>query len=255
MLLSKPCATPCFPYNHLLSDDGKPYNHPTMYRSLVGALQYLTFTRPDIAFAVHQVCQFMQRPMESHFMAVKRILRYLKATRGCGIQYIRSSLDLTAYSDADWAEYLNDRRSTTGMVVFLGSNPISWMSKKQNTVSRSLTEAEYRALSTTAAELDWITSLLSFLQIPLAETPLLFCDNLSAITLTCNPIQHQRTKHIEVDVHFVRERVAKQQLHVHFVSSNEQFVDILTKGLSAPLFQTHCANLRLNFSAPELEGG
>ncbi|CAN6697291.1 unnamed protein product [Malus baccata var. baccata] len=154
MLLSKPCATPCLPYNRLLSNDGQPFNNPTMYRSLVGALQYLTFTRPDIAFAVHQVCQFMQRPMDSHFMAVKRILRYLKATRGCGIQYVRGSLDLAAYSDADWAGDPNDRRSTTGMVVFLGSNPISWMSKKQHTVSRSSTEAEYRALSTTAAELD-----------------------------------------------------------------------------------------------------
>ncbi|CAN6676589.1 unnamed protein product [Malus baccata var. baccata] len=188
MLLSKPCATPCLPYNRLVSDDGKPYNNPTLYKSLVGALQYLTFTRPDIAFAVHQVCQFMQRPMESHFISVKRILRYLKATQGCGIQYIRGSLDLTAYSDADWVGDSNDRRSTTGIVAFLGSNPISWMSNKQNTVSRSSTEAEYRALSTTAAELDWIKSLLTFLKFPIAETPLLFCDNLSAISLTCNPV-------------------------------------------------------------------
>ncbi|KAM1198680.1 hypothetical protein TB2_009858 [Malus domestica] len=128
------------------------------------------------------------------------------------------------------------------------------MSKKQNRVSRSSTKAEYQALSTTATELDWIKSLLHFLQIPITEKPLLFCDNLSAIALTCNPIQHQRTKHIELDVHFFRERVATQQLQVHFVSSTEQFADILTKGLSAPIFQTHCANLRLNFSAPELEG-
>nr|XP_028962169.1 uncharacterized protein LOC114826260 [Malus domestica] len=157
MLLSKPCATPCLPYNRLLLDDGKPYNNPSLYRSLVGALQYLTFTRPDIAFAVHQVCQFMQRPMESHFVAVKQILMYLKATRGC-----------------DWAGDPNDRRSTTGMVVFLGSNPISWLSKKQTTVSRSSTEAEYRALSTTATELDWLKSLLHFLQISITEQPLLF---------------------------------------------------------------------------------
>ncbi|KAM1314068.1 hypothetical protein ACFX2F_017999 [Malus domestica] len=114
----------------LLKDDGKPYNNPALYRSLVSALQYLTFTRPDIAFAVHQVCQFMQNPMESHFMAVKRILRYIKATQGCGIHYVKSSLDITAYSDTDWVGDPNDRRSTTRMVVFLGSNPISWSSKK-----------------------------------------------------------------------------------------------------------------------------
>ncbi|XP_018507040.2 uncharacterized mitochondrial protein AtMg00810-like [Pyrus x bretschneideri] len=203
MLLSKPCATPCLPYNRLLKDDGKPYNNPALYRSLVGALQYLTFTRPDISFAVHQVCQFMQCPMESHFLAVKHILRYLKATQGCGLHYIKGSLEITAYSGADWAGDPNDRRSTTGLVVFLGSNPISWSSKKQNTISWSSTEAEYRALSTIAAELDWIKQLLLFLHVPLSVQPVLLCDNLSAIALTCNPVQHQRTKHIEIDVHFV----------------------------------------------------
>lgn len=149
----------------------------------------------------------------------------------------------------------NDRRSTTGLVVFLGSNPVSWSSKKQQTVSRSSTEAEYRALSTTSAELDWIKQLLVFLQVPIAQQPVLFCDNLSAIALSFNPVQHQRTKHIEIDVHFVRERVAKQQLFVQFVSSREQFANILTKGLSAPLFHTHCHNLMLGLSSQEIEGG
>ena len=140
-------------------------------------------------------------------------------------------------------------------MVFLGNNPIAWSSKKQQTVSRSSTEAEYRALSTTAAELDWVQELLTFLKIPLESTPVLFCDNMSAIALSFNPVQHQRTKHIEVDVHFVRERVAHKQLLVQFVSSSEQFVDILTKGLSSPLFATHCSNLQLGSSQPELEGG
>lgn len=114
-----------------------------------------------------------------------------------------------------------DKRSTTSLAVFLGNNPISWSSKKQQTVSRSSTEAEYLALSSTSAKIDWIKQLLEFLQVLFSSTPILLCDNLSAIALAFNPVQHQYTKHIEVDVHSVRERVAKQQLFVQFVSSKE----------------------------------
>ncbi|XP_050154870.1 uncharacterized mitochondrial protein AtMg00810-like [Malus sylvestris] len=252
---SKPCATPCLPYNRLVLDDGKPYNNPGLYRSLVGALQYLTFTRPDIAFAVHQVCQFMQNPMESHFTVVKRILRYLKGSVHLGVQYVKGDLDVRAYSDTDWAGDPNDRRSTTGFVVFLGSNPISWSSKKQQTISRSSTEVEYRALSSTAAELDWIKQLLSFLHVPIPYQPMFYYDNMSTIALTCNLVLHQRTKHIEVDIHFVQERVNKKLLTVQFVLSADQYADILTKGLSAPLYQTHCHNLSLAVFATEFEGG
>jgi len=249
------CDTPCLPYHRLLKDDGEPYPNPQLYISLVGALQYLTFTTPDIAFFVHQVCQFMQHPMMSHFTAVKRILRYLKGTLKFGLSYTRGDLQLKAFSDVDWAGDSNDRRSTTSLVVFLGNNPISWSSKKQQTVSRSSIEAEYRALSFTSAELDWIKQLLAFLHISLHGMPVLFCDNLSVIALSFNPVQHQKTKHIEVDVHFVRVRVSHQQLSVQFVSFQEQFADILTKGLSAPLFYTHCCNLTLGSSPLDLVGG
>ncbi|KAI5347902.1 hypothetical protein L3X38_000789 [Prunus dulcis] len=142
MFDAKPCDTPWLPYNWLLKEDGDPYSNPKLYRSIVGALQYLTFTRPDIAFSVHQVCQFMQNPMVSHFTAVKRILRYLMGTMQFGISYTIGDLQLKAFSDADWAGDPNDRISTIGLVVFLGNNPISWSSKKQQTVSRSSTEAE-----------------------------------------------------------------------------------------------------------------
>ena len=122
-------------------------------------------------------------------------------------------------------------------------------------MSRSSTEAEYRALSTASSELDWIKQLLQFLRVNLPQTPVLFCDNLSAIALSFNPVQHQRTKHIEIDVHFVRERVSTNQLAVQFVSSQEQFADILTKGLSSPLFLSHVRNLRLGLCKPGIEGG
>ncbi|XP_016649007.1 PREDICTED: uncharacterized mitochondrial protein AtMg00810-like [Prunus mume] len=170
---SKPCPTPCLPYHRLLKDDGKPYSHPEQYRSIVGALQYLTFTRPDIAFSVNQACQFMHNPMESHVVAVKRILRYLKGTLAFGIWFKPGLLHLHAYSDADWAGDPNDRRSVSGFIVYLGSTPISWASKKQHTVSRSSTEAEYRALAIAAAELAWIRQLFCDLHVPLHVPPLI----------------------------------------------------------------------------------
>ncbi|CAN6706510.1 unnamed protein product [Malus baccata var. baccata] len=153
---SKPCPTPCLPSHRLLKDDGDPYHSPEQYRSIVGALQYVTFTRPDIAFSVNQCCQFMHSPMTSHVVAVKRILRYLSGTLDYGIHFKPGQLHLQAYSDADWAGDPNDRRSTSGHIVYLGSSPISWASKKQHTVSRSSTEAEYKALAIAAAKLAWI---------------------------------------------------------------------------------------------------
>ena len=219
MYTAKPYATPYLPYQRLLKDDGEPFDNPSLYRNIVGALQYLTFTRPDIVFAVYQVCQFMQHPFVDHFVVVKRILRYLKGTLPYGITYQKGSFNLKTFNDADWASDPNDCRSTTGLAVFLDSNPISWTSKKQHIVSRSSMEAEYRALSTSFAKMDWIKQLLQFLRIPLPQTPVPFYDNLSAIALSFNPMQHQRTKHIEIDVHFVRERVANNQLEVQFVSS------------------------------------
>jgi len=193
---SKSCATPCLPYHHLLKDDGKPYSHPQQYRSIVGALQYLTFTRPDIAFSVNQACQFMHNPMESHVVAVKRILRYLRGTLDYGIHFQPGTLNLQAYSDADWAGDPNDRHSISGFVVYLGSSSISWASKKQHTVSRSSAEAEYRALAIAAAKLTWIRQLFCDMHVPLLIPPLIHYDNISVISLASNLVFHSRMKHL-----------------------------------------------------------
>lgn len=127
--------------------------------------------------------------MIAHFIAVRKILRYLKGTQHCGIIYSKRDLSLKAFSDADWAGNPNDRQSTIGLVVFLGFNPIFWYSKKQQTMSRSFTEAKYRAMSTLAVELDWIQQLLTFLHVSISMPPVFFfCYNFSAITFSFNPI-------------------------------------------------------------------
>ncbi|KAM2087580.1 hypothetical protein ACFX1X_032109 [Malus domestica] len=192
--------------------------------------------------------------MISHVIAVKRIIRYLKGTSTYGIHFKPGPIHLQSYSDVDWAGDPNDRRSTSGFVVFLGSNPISWASKKQHTVSRSSTEAEYRALAITAAELAWIRQLLCDMHVPVYSSPMIFCDNVSAIALSSNPVFHAKSKHIEIDYHFVRERVTRGDLQVQHVSSSDQYADILIKGLSAPLFQHHCSNLMLSALEHQLEG-
>ncbi|KAM1416362.1 hypothetical protein ACFX2I_007917 [Malus domestica] len=244
----KPCSTPCKPHNQVLSNEGTLLSYPTLYRSLVGALQYLTFTRPDIAFAVNNVCQYMNAPTDIHFAMVKRILRFLQGTLHCGLTYIsRGPVTVTAYSDSDWAADLNTRRSITGYVVYLGQNPVSWQSKKQSSVSRSSTEAEYRALAHTTADISWIRLILKDLHEFVPSPPVLYCDNQSAIALSLNPVQHSRIKHLETDFHFVRERVQKGDLIVEYVCTKAQIADVLTKGLHGPDFLRHCFNLKLGY--------
>ncbi|KAL5579769.1 hypothetical protein UlMin_012211 [Ulmus minor] len=137
----------------LTATDGDPVPNVTKYRSIVGALQYITITRPEIAYCVNRVCQFMQKPLDHHWKAVKRILRYLKGTADEGITLRKTNnLSLIGYCDADWGNDLDNRRSTTGYCIFLGDSLISWSSKKQSVVSRSTTEAEYRSLANATSE-------------------------------------------------------------------------------------------------------
>ncbi|KAI5330224.1 hypothetical protein L3X38_029622 [Prunus dulcis] len=249
------CPTPSKPHTPVLPTDGEPLKEPSIYRSIVGALQYLTFTRPDLAYSVNTVCQFMNNPTEVHFQLVKRILRYIQGTLHYGLTYSSSvPVSLSAYSDADWAGDITTRRSTTGFVVFLGSNPISWQSKKQGSVSRSSTEAEYRALANASAEVAWIRQILADLHVFLSEPPLLFCDNMSALALSSNHVFHSRIKHLDVDFRFVRERIQRKDFLVQYIPTDDQVADILTKGLHSPIFVKHCRNLSLG-TLTEIEGG
>ncbi|XP_028108000.1 uncharacterized protein LOC114306874 [Camellia sinensis] len=204
-ILIKAGMTTCKPYNSPMSikpslgpDSALPFNQPELYRSVVGALQYLTITRPDLSFSGNQACKHMHAPTNAHFAAVKRLLRFVKGTLAHGRTFSPSSFELQAFSDSNWAGDALDRRSSSGYCVYLGSNLISWSAKKQPTVSRSSTEAEYRSLAHTTAELTWLTMLLRELQLHSPIPPILWCDNLSAIALASNPIVDIFTKPLSV---------------------------------------------------------
>ncbi|KAF5448208.1 hypothetical protein F2P56_028764 [Juglans regia] len=245
---SKPVSTPMVVAHHL-SIDGPVFDDPSLYQSLVGALQYLTITRPDLTHVVSAVSQYMHKPSLCHFQAVKRILRYIKGTLRYGLSFTpSSSRDILAYSDVDWAGCLDTRRSISGYVIYLGDNLVSWRSKKQPTVSRSSCESEYRALVSTAAEVKWLGHLLRDLKVISSSSPLLFCDNQSSIFLVANPVSHSRSKHIELNYHFVRELVASGQLRLQYVPTNLQLADIFTKSLSRPAFIFFRSKLRIQDS-------
>ncbi|GJT59750.1 putative RNA-directed DNA polymerase [Tanacetum coccineum] len=247
-----PVSSPMVTSSSLSLDDSTAFSNPAKYRQVVGSLQYVTLSRPDIAFAVNKVCQYMLAPTENHWYAVKHILRYLHGTVEHGMPIRRSSgSTLQAFTDvlwkgnpdtsleafsADWAGDSDDRRSTGGFAIYLGSNLISWTARKQRTVSRSSREVEYKALADTVAELTWLQALLHELGICSSSTPILWCDNLGATYLSANPIFRARKKYVEIDYHFVREMVAQGDLRVQHISTHDQIADIFTKPLQTPRF-------------------
>jgi hypothetical protein len=252
---AKPITSPMASSSALSAFTGDPMKDPmkdpSLYRSTVGSLQYLSLTRPDLSYAINRVCQFMHRPLKPHWQADKRILRYLKHTVSHGVLlHHNSSNTLQAYSDADWAGCPNDRRSTGAYCVYLGSNLTSWSSCKQPTVSKSSTEAEYKAVVNTTTELLWIRALLQELGITHSTPQTLWCDNIGATYMSVNPVFHARTKHVEIDFHFVRDRMADKSLVVRFVPTSYQIADVLTKLLVSAKFYHFC--YKLNVRSPPL---
>ena len=237
MLDAKPVATPMPISPKLTITSGQPMQDPREFRMIMGSLQYLSFTRPDIAYSVNKLSQFMHCPTDEHWQAVKRVLRYLAGTLSHGILFRRDTpLSLHAYSDADWAGDTDDFISTNAFILYIGATPIAWSSKKQTGVARSSTEAEYRVVANTAAELRWVCSLLTELGVTLTQPPVVFCDNVGATYLSANPVFHSRMKHLALDFHFVRENVRSGALRVTHVSTKDQLADVLTKPLPRPHF-------------------
>jgi len=233
----KPCPTPVDTKPKLGACNGIPYTDPTNYRRLVGTLQYLTLTRPDISYVVQQICLHMHDPKEEHMNALKRILHYLKGTTEFGMHLYKSTITtLLSYTDADWGGCPDTRRSTSEYYVFFGDNLISWSSKRQPTLSCFNVEAEYRGVDNVVSESCWIRNLFIELHFPIHKTTMVYCDNVSVIYLSGNPVQHHRTKHIEMDIHFVREKVTRGEVRVLHVPSRYQIADIFTKGLPRIIF-------------------
>ncbi|GJT85353.1 retrovirus-related pol polyprotein from transposon TNT 1-94 [Tanacetum coccineum] len=236
VLDSKPIATPMNPIIKLNSIDGYLLLDPSTYRTLVGKLLYLTITRPDLSFAAQALSQYSHSHRSLHFDALMKVLIYIKLCPGQGLFFPnKNNLLLTTYYDSDWASCATTRRSVSGYAIFLGHSLISWQSKKQVVVSRSSTEAEYRALADSTCEISWLKSLLVDLQVTVPTPSLVMCDNVSTIAFANNPIHHARTKHIEIDCHFVRDKIRQGHISPCFVPSKFQLADILTKGLSRVL--------------------
>ncbi|XP_019150318.1 PREDICTED: uncharacterized protein LOC109147132 [Ipomoea nil] len=207
-LSSKPVRTPMIQTSKLSQDTGTPLEENSQYRRLIGKLLYMTITRPDICFAIQQLSQFLDKPTTDHLQAAHRILRYVKNSPSKGIFFpANSSLKLRGFADSDWAACIDTRRSVTGFCMFLGEALISWKSKKQGTISRSSSEAEYKAMALAACEIQWLIYLLETLEVKMEGLAVLYSDSKSAIAIAENPVFHERTKHIEIDCHLIREKL------------------------------------------------
>ncbi|XP_042944495.1 uncharacterized protein LOC122278367, partial [Carya illinoinensis] len=226
---AKEIGTPMSPSTKLDKDEsGKPVDSK-IYRGMIGSLLYLTASRPDIMFSVCLCARFQSSPKESHLIAVKRILRYLSGTINLGLWYPKhTSFDLISYTDADYAGCKIDQKSTSGACHFLGHALVSWFSKKQNSVALSTAEAEYVAAGSCCAQVLYMKQQLEDFKLMYNHIPIK-CDNTSAINLSKNPIQHSRTKHIEIRYHFLRDHVQKGDIMLEFTNTHDQLADIFTK--------------------------
>jgi hypothetical protein len=230
-----PCATPMEAKLKLSKNSESPSVDPTEYRSLIGSLRYLLHTRPELTFSVNYLGRFMKSPKQDHLSAVKRVLRYVAGTTDFGLLYPRGkcgSMKILGYRDSDMAGDIDDCKSTSGAVFFLGSSPATWSSQKQHVVALSSCEAEYVAGTVAACQAVWLARLLEEAMGVTVGAPRILLDNMSAIALSKNPVLHGRSKHIKTKYHFIRECVDRGEIELEYVGTGDQLADILTKPLA-----------------------
>jgi hypothetical protein len=232
-----PAETPIPLGTKLSKKDEGPTVDPTLYKILVGSLLYLTTTRPDIMYASSLVSRFMESPKDSHWKMVKRILRYVAGTLNFGLWYTQSDDNhLSGYTDSDFAGSLDDRKSTSGHAFHLGTNLISWASKKQPIVSISSAEAEYVTATSASCQVVWLRIILNDMSHTEKEPTPIFCDNTSTISLSKNHVFHKKRKHIDTRFHFIRELVNNGDITLQLCGSRDQLTDIFTKPLGKSVF-------------------
>jgi len=231
----KPVASPMDIGLKLVKASPAEADNSVPYRELIGSLMYLAVgTRPDIAHAVSKLSQFNECHGKTHWIAAKRVLRYLKGTRDLGLVYTPDDTSLRGFVDADWGSCIDDRKSYTGYSFILGGASVSWDSKKQKTVALSSTEAEYMSLTEATKETIYLRNFLIELGFENFANVTLYCDNRSALDLAVNPVFHSRTKHIDIRHHFVRTALKDGTIRLKHVFTDDMIADILTKGLSGP---------------------
>ena len=232
-----PCHTPMDTRLKVGKHNGGAAVDAAMYRSIIGSLRYLVNTRPDLAYAVGFASRFMEAPGVHHWALVKQILRYVKGTVCFGCCYRAGSVQkLVGYSDSDYAGDIDDRKSTSGVVLFLEPSIVTWSSQKQRIIAQSSCEAEYIAAATAASQGVWLSRLLAEVHGKEPEKTKLCVDNKSAIALCKNPVFHDRSKHIDTRFHYIRECVEEGKIDVVHVGTNDQMGDIFTKALARAKF-------------------
>ena len=229
--------TPMSPNVKLIVDLLGKSVDPSLYRSMIGSLLYLTASRPDISYNVRVCARYQANPKELHMSALKRIINYVKTTANFGVWYIKDTNDILAgYSNTDWAGNADDRKSISGGCFYVGNNLVFWMSKKQNSIFLSTAEVKYIATGSCCTQLLWMQKLFHDYDICL-EYLTIYCDNTSAINISKNLVQHSRTKHVEIRHHFIRELVEDGTLTLEFIHTNDQKADLFTKPLDSKQFE------------------